>query len=158
MGWPVCTRRVGKWLGVGASIAIVAAFGLSELWYVDCYSSDRFLFHLTHGAAGIAWRHNGWNGSRTGAVSPHRWLAARHSGGIPTPIWRISTTNGPAWNSVIVPLWMAFVAVAGPTAILWRWDRRRTPDGHCRCCGYDLTVNVSGRCSECGLRVQIQSR
>jgi hypothetical protein len=28
--------------------------------------------------------------------------------------------------------------------------RRRTPDGHCTRCGYNLYGNVSGRCPECG--------
>jgi len=28
---------------------------------------------------------------------------------------------------------------------------REHPPGHCRACGYDLTLNQSGRCPECGL-------
>jgi hypothetical protein len=35
--------------------------------------------------------------------------------------------------------------VRGPIA---RW--RRHQEGHCPKCGYDLTGNVSGVCSECG--------
>jgi hypothetical protein len=35
------------------------------------------------------------------------------------------------------------------------WFRRRPiPPGHCRSCGYDLTGNVSGRCSECGREIE----
>jgi hypothetical protein len=37
------------------------------------------------------------------------------------------------------------------TLALWfRVWRRRVRAGHCRCCGYDLTGNVSGVCPECG--------
>jgi len=48
-----------------------------------------------------------------------------------------------------VPLWIPILAIALPTAWLWRRDRRHPP-GHCRKCGYDLTENVTGVCSECG--------
>ena len=46
------------------------------------------------------------------------------------------------------PLWIPLAVVAVPTVIAWRRDRGPKP-GHCRC-GYDLTGNVSGMCSECG--------
>jgi len=32
------------------------------------------------------------------------------------------------------------------------------PEGHCQSCGYNLTGNVSGRCSECGTDVNHQSK
>ncbi len=47
-----------------------------------------------------------------------------------------------------VPLWAPLLAIAIPTAWLWRRDRRHPP-GHCQRCGYDLTGNVTGVCSEC---------
>jgi hypothetical protein len=52
------------------------------------------------------------------------------------------------------PLWLPFVLLAIPTAVLWFVDRRRrTRPGYCQRCGYDLTGNVSGRCPECGERI-----
>ena len=50
---------------------------------------------------------------------------------------------------IAVPLWIPLMVLAIPTAILWYRDRRPKP-GHCQRCGYDLTGNVSGVCSECG--------
>lgn len=50
---------------------------------------------------------------------------------------------------VSLPLWLVFLVLAIPTAILWYRDRR-PPKGHCRACGYNLTGNVSGKCPECG--------
>lgn len=37
--------------------------------------------------------------------------------------------------------------------------RRRNPSylpGHCQTCGYDLTGNESGICSECGTRIEVR--
>ncbi len=58
------------------------------------------------------------------------------------------------WDArhMILPLWMPFLLIAIPTAILF-WRDRRIPPGHCQRCGYDLTGNVSGVCPECGLPV-----
>ena len=49
-----------------------------------------------------------------------------------------------------VPLLIALlpIAIAIPTAWLWLRDSRYPP-GHCQKCGYDLTGNVTGVCSEC---------
>ena len=51
-----------------------------------------------------------------------------------------------------------FLAVAAPLLIAWitviqrRHLRtaKRLAEGRCRCCGYDLTGNLSGVCPECG--------
>ncbi len=52
-----------------------------------------------------------------------------------------------------LPLPPLILLVGIPSAIGWYCDRRRIPAGHCRGCGYDLTLNVSGRCPECGVEV-----
>ena len=52
-------------------------------------------------------------------------------------------------NAISIPLWMFLAAIGVPTTVAWYRDRR-PPRGHCQRCGYDLTGNVSGRCSECG--------
>jgi hypothetical protein len=56
------------------------------------------------------------------------------------------------YYAVWVPIWVPFLAFAGPTVYLWSRDRRPAP-GHCPNCGYDLTGNVSGVCPECGQKV-----
>jgi hypothetical protein len=53
-------------------------------------------------------------------------------------------------TTVALPCWFLFVLAAIPTGLAWRIDRRRYRTGHCQRCGYNLTGNVSGRCSECG--------
>ena len=49
-----------------------------------------------------------------------------------------------------LPTWMPLLAAMIPTVLAWRKLRRKYPPGHCRKCGYDLTGNVTGVCSECG--------
>jgi hypothetical protein len=62
--------------------------------------------------------------------------------------------NEPKTVGVAVPFWFllalsaiqpTYIVTRGP---LRRWRRRR--QGRCLACGYNLTGNVSGICSECG--------
>jgi hypothetical protein len=55
----------------------------------------------------------------------------------------------------LMPLWeislgWSFLAIAVATAWLWYQARSRVEAGHCSCCGYNLTGNISGICPECG--------
>ena len=63
--------------------------------------------------------------------------------------WFKVETPLPAFRGYTVPLWIPLLAIAIPTAWLW-WRDRRYPPGHCPECGYDLTGNVTGVCSEGG--------
>lgn len=55
---------------------------------------------------------------------------------------------------LVVPHWLlALPFVIFP--VLWlllyaRQVRQRRTEGHCRCCGYNLTGSTSGVCPECG--------
>lgn len=53
-----------------------------------------------------------------------------------------------------VLLWLPILLAAGPTGLLWRFDRRPIVPGHRRKCGYNLTGNASGICPECGQPIQ----
>lgn len=60
------------------------------------------------------------------------------------------------WRQASVPIWLPWLVVALPTGFLFLIDRPRFPQGHCQRCGYNLTGNVSGRCSECGISTDYQ--
>ena len=78
------------------------------------------------------------------------WLAVVIVVNVYPPLTGTSQPPGFVWiDRLVLPFLPPFVVVAIPTAILWYRDRR-PPKGHCRKCGYDLTGNVSGVCSECG--------
>lgn len=57
-----------------------------------------------------------------------------------------------AWFAV-VPLWLPFLVFGVPSVLLWVRERRRTPPGHCRACGYNLTGASHRNCPECGKRI-----
>ncbi len=48
-----------------------------------------------------------------------------------------------------IPHWLINLIAWSMFYVLWRWARRH-PKGHCQKCGYDLTGNERGTCSECG--------
>ena len=51
------------------------------------------------------------------------------------------------------PTWWFALAPLIPTALAWQRLRRPLP-GHCQKCRYDLTGNVTGKCSECGTETE----
>jgi len=90
-----------------------------------------------------------------------------------TPIINSLPSNGPWWTTpsmetfefvsrtgrtkvayvLDIPHWLANLVAWPVFIVLWR-KCRKPPKGHCRKCGYDLTGNESGNCSECGEVVQ----
>jgi len=66
--------------------------------------------------------------------------------GLMTPL--VGRAEG--FRVIILPLWIVPAALALPLALLLWLDRRRPGPGCCPHCGYDLTGNQSGICSECG--------
>jgi hypothetical protein len=58
--------------------------------------------------------------------------------------------------SLGLPIWLLIAYCLGAFLIAWR--RRPLKQNVCRKCGYDLTGNVSGRCSECGEWVRATER
>ncbi len=162
--------RVAKWAGVALCLLIAAVWGASTRWSVrwnwlgkayhdpqgmyirtpisTTQSSLRTVYEiqpalsvqLQPGCIFVA-RVRGPVDSRTGrwrrlGLSRHAWTWPRFT---------------PDRHFQLVPLWAPFLLVALPTVVLFRRDRRhRIPSHCCQGCGYDLTGNVSGVCSECG--------
>lgn len=138
------TRWIAKWTGVGACVVLLATWVMSIIWLI------RFDTQAVEFLA-----HSGCLQFTTPNPLPSRgWGLHRRAFG-ELRLWgELSSVNagGRAFRTAIVPLWVPLLALAGPTIWLWRRDRRH-PAGHCRKCGYDLTGNVSGVCSECGTEV-----
>ena len=67
------------------------------------------------------------------------------------PKWRTSVYQGRVLRAyATIPVWIPWLIVAGPTALLW-WRDRRHPDGACSQCGYSLSgLPPGGACPECG--------
>ncbi len=63
------------------------------------------------------------------------------------------TRTGTYWRGWL-PIWIPLVVIMAGTVIFWLVDRRPYGAGRCQHCGYDLTGNMTGRCSECGAAVE----
>lgn len=151
---PSRTRRILKWTGLVFCILIAVAWEMSVPFlgmrnHLPGYTTGRFEVRLIWGT--VRWSDG--NFCRLG------WTLRKEPNASGVPGWeragllwpRIGARPG-HWGRGYIPLWLPFLIVATPTALLWWRDRRprRYPPGHCRFCGYDLAGNVSGICPECG--------
>ncbi|GMU24134.1 MAG: hypothetical protein AMXMBFR13_42110 [Phycisphaerae bacterium] len=130
-------------MGLVLLLLIVIAFLVSRFRWIRYYG-DWGIFcelHLRNGLLIAAYGPNYPSSSLSMGWS----VVTPFSGFVWSP--RVAVWQG--GGSVVLPLWIAFLLVALPTAVLW-WRDRRFPPGHCPQCGYNLTGNTSAVCSECG--------
>lgn len=150
-------RHVAKWTGVCVCLLILAAFFFSQerkVHYTQRIGSDVRIFVLSQGLIGVARLQPGPFISST----PGWYLSKfRTSDSIFRSLYHLPHIDrSPKHSGYLlgIPLWVPFLLAALPTAWLWWRDRRRTPSGHCPHCGYNLTGNTTGICSECGSAVR----
>ncbi|OWY70390.1 hypothetical protein B7486_16510 [cyanobacterium TDX16] len=77
------------------------------------------------------------------ATIPSKGFSARLRGWFMFP-------RGMGTGSTFIPFGLPVAILAAVSWFTLRKARRRIAEGHCVQCGYDLTGNTSGRCSECG--------
>ncbi len=157
-------QRVLKWGGVVACVVILAAWAVSlRSWSV--YRGKNGVFGYGNGRVAV-WRPK--DPLQYLTVVDRQWFgwvvnlppAPRGMSWFSLGLVRPSITDGTVHymnrgsltgTNYEIPLWLPFLVVAAPTALLfWRGRLIRHPPGHCRKCGYNLTGNVSGVCPECG--------
>ena len=164
-------RRILKWLGMGACTLILAGWAISGWWFFayhgwegneySIFSLHEGIFMLRAGAPEgeqealrvVTAQAMGKNGSRTFAQRQNGLLLSHLLPRFRTFRAQLELGGTVVVNKeeiLIIPLWMPFAVIALPTGFLFWRDRRRIPPGHCQRCGYNLTGNVSGKCSECG--------
>ncbi len=164
---PSRARRILKWTGIGLSLLILAIWVASLRWYFN-WNARRQIFILggicrlefhARSQAEFDSRTRSWPKSvpkpkavTIAAVPPAS--SATHQFGFRLPLAHTRYWKNGAFYSwaVQIPLWIPLLLSAIPTAWMWHHDRRRILPGHCSRCGYDLTGNTSGTCSECGER------
>jgi len=138
--------RILKWAGLGLALALLVVWTASifvdvELWSTKVYTEIRW-----GGLSVVTWR-------ATNTLTPG-WRARRIRQLRLLPPSLLPRLFEVADRVVLwIPLWIPFLIILLPTALLFWRDRRRIPPGHCQKCGYDLTGNVSGVCPECGEKV-----
>jgi hypothetical protein len=101
-------------------------------------------------AKGAHWLHTSAPADGLDLLEP-RWALIKPPAGLPGFHYQ----NGPYFKAVVLPDWALITAAALMPAIqLVRYRRRerRTTQGLCPACGYDLRATPT-RCPECGLTV-----
>jgi len=143
-------RRVAKWVGLGLCVAILCLWAVSSWFIISYQAGSGFPNGLLHGRVIFGLPIRGGGSFRMTPRSDFPLLVSTWWDRIGLD-WPVSM--GRAWE---IPLWMPFAAVAIPTAVLWRRDRRPPRKGHCPHCGYNLKGNESGVCPECSTPVPKQ--
>lgn len=92
-----------------------------------------------------------WGGFEFGEKAIHLWQESRHE---PSPELMMSGPAPPGYFAG-VPYWFVVgLSLVLPAARLGRVFARRTAQGLCPACGYDLRATPE-RCPECGTRYRL---
>ena len=147
-------RRVLKWAGLVACLAIVGLFALSIRYALTWAWVERDYVFMA-GIVAIITAKNpskqiGYSVREMTPFGGHVYTRLRYMR------WWPSMQSQGSIRRIDVPLWIPFILLAIPTYMLWRRDRRK-PEGCCQNCGYDLTGNESGVCPECGIQIDAQT-
>lgn len=152
--------QVAKWMGLACCVLV--AFGWCLSFFVNIRWTNRVRtagVGLSYGAGGVHWRNThgilfggiatvtdppGFSACAVTAGWDDRFAGLREFGLMPRLVQDFPQ------QVLVIPLWIPFIAMGIPTALLWRRDRRRPLAGHCVDCKYNLKGNVSGVCPECG--------
>ena len=168
-----------KWAGLVGLACLLVIWLLSERWYVGYVASTSSL-SVSYGSLCYRSIHEESPGdARRYRLHAGLPVLSPTSIPSPTSRWRVSQIKRPGFHyrgaiylqmndkisipfnfitrgtglvtvsRCAVPISFIFLISATLTTILW-FHCRRIPPGHCQRCGYNLTGNVSGVCSECG--------
>ena len=135
-------RQIAKWIGVSVCAVIVTGSCLTECKEV--------LVKLP--GAGVASLGSGYTGYYWENLSTSLTSSVRLRDAHPFSWMRQSPVVGRWSFGVGIANWLLVLLILIPTALLF-WRDRKIPAGHCTTCGYNLTGNISGVCSECGAKV-----
>ena len=145
--------RILQWAGVAVCVLTLAVYPFTLRYYV-LWQSDNGLYQmeLTCGIVAVS-----WEGGPAYPTRNSNWSIGTYTDGIPRLEWAVKFESfnlfGKAIHSITIPLWVPFLLIAVPTLFLFIRIRRGKSPNRCAKCGYNLTGNVSGVCSECGWRV-----
>jgi len=117
------TTLVLKWAGTVLVVLTTFAFIFSTRRGVLWNSPNlRHQLGLMLGTIGYGWRPEGWRPENEQCPGISGWGVGPY--GWPTPLsWWIVTGGNRSWQSVSIPLWMPFILLVIPTAVLWYRDR-----------------------------------
>ena len=118
------TAILARWVCTLTCVALLVAFIFSTRRAIDWNSSDiRHGAGLQVGTFCYGWRPTGWRVEQEKYPAQPGWHKAGY-GGSPTLEWWPRLYRGKSWESLAIPLWMPFAALAPLTGLLWYRDRR----------------------------------
>ena len=148
---PMQVRPAAVWSLAFAAVLLTAIFLLTGAWIVHWNARPGLIFSLTHGTI----RMFAWD-TRYFAINYAPGVAIEDEPYALQPGFTIDAGRTRAGQTVVaVPLWPLALATWLAAGLAWRSARRRRP-WECRKCGYNLTGNTSGVCSECGTPISEQ--
>ncbi len=143
------TRRIAKWTGLATSVVWLVAWGISLRWHI-AYIPRSKLYALVLDGGTVCCKHVTAPAAigSSGEYGFYAGSASQRELGFILPSIRTFRGRGVHFTRTQIPIWLPLAITALLTAFLF-WRDRRHPPGHCQRCGYDLTGNVTGVCSEC---------
>lgn len=143
-------RRVAKWAALAMCVLLAAGL-VFQVWHTVAWTNSYGTgVRLMEGQVQIGWMRVPQSGTArfVWRLDRARPVDFRTYWQLPLPSVYGDYVHLPV---SLLPL---LVLLASLTFVLWLRDRLRFAAGYCPKCGYDLTGNVSGRCPECGARMQ----
>ncbi len=174
-------RNARAWRDVAMALGIGLAGGTMGVWLASAFMHVRFetgsgpldvalldgTLEVTSGSADAnfssaasphcTWTRHGYHlvAERRDSMVPISWgrrIGIRVPESMSGP--QIVRVGGSSPGGFAIPLWCAAIPATAFAAMMIRFSRRYIAPGHCRKCGYDLTLNRSGVCPECGRPVE----
>lgn len=159
-------RRFFKWTGLFASLLILGLWVWSTIPSasgVPCVSLqfDAVYVQFFNGWLTYSKYANSMNGSPpplferiSDSVLGSTW-GTRFQNNLLHP-WPMADEG--AWPPYVgIPSSLLFLSISALSGFFWYLDRRCTPPGHCRKCGYNLSGAPHERCPECGVEIQLNT-
>ena len=136
-------QRVAVWFGLAGCTLSLAFWWLTSVIYIN-YNNPSFGFGACDGVLYV------WAGDRLGVSNPYgEFVVESPIPNVWLEVWPRIARDSNGYMVACMQSWWVFLTIATVTGFLW-WRNRSFPPGHCQKCGYNLTGNVSGVCSECG--------
>lgn len=154
-------RNARTWMTLVYRVTTYGCIALASLWVASIFWSISIVayggprFSLNGGCLSFSWERLGPPSMmRNGGVWQLRVTRGTRSWTLPALGLTTPRVIGVASASgVSVPIWLLAGLALGPACLIARTYGKQFGAGHCRKCGYDLTGNESGVCSECGEKI-----
>ena len=133
--------------GLAVAAVISIAFVLSLRWDYGYFGANEFM--VIPGGIVV-----NYDATAPPSVDQPGWIWDGTDGFATVIFVYPNISAGAWWFHIYMPMWIPLLAVGVPSLIGWRRNRP-PPPGHCGECGYNLAGLTSGRCPECGTKVEL---